>query len=132
MTKKLEITINQTWIPFSPYFPKLDELKKKKKIEWIESFPNPLKFFPFSFLKKFKKGELNLCPYSPNMWGVVLSIHIWTIPVIHSQFQRYLQGLFNGIFSGLLQTHGFMKLPPCLRRHVRDNITVVVVYWPKW
>ena len=32
MTKKLEITINQTWIPFPPYFPKLDELKKKKKV----------------------------------------------------------------------------------------------------
>ena len=117
MTNKLEITINQTWIPFPPYFPKLDELKKKKKFfffervlslwyplliitlyhqtktlinflcrqelnprsliqsleilpvelpwnpkkkkkksfEWIESFPNPLKFFPFSFLKKLKK-----------------------------------------------------------------------------
>ena len=51
--------------------------KKKKSFEWIESFPNPLKFFPFSFLKKLKKkGELNLCPYSPNMWGVVQSIHI--------------------------------------------------------
>ena len=36
--------------------------KEKKKeegcFEWIESFPNPLKFFPFSFLKKLKKGRI--------------------------------------------------------------------------